>query len=196
MQTFLPGNGYFTSADALDASRRNKQLLECVQMLKALETGQGMGAHHPATLAWRFHKSGLADYASFIADACPPDKYTEARSYVTSLIGETTDIDYPPWYVDALVSSHKGHLYRKDSKYYELFAQFKDLPLLYPVVRDDHPDFPGKVAWGFVARVERPGKPSRFVPCLTDGSIIDGAGDYPRAYDAAKYAAWTVEEEQ
>ena len=85
MQTFLPFSDYAASAACLDTRRLGKQVLEVAQMLRALESGTGFGAHHPATLAWRGCEASLAMYGR----ACLAEhrKRTGGNGYAAAEIG-------------------------------------------------------------------------------------------------------------
>ena len=138
MQTFMPHYDFAASAAALDTARLGKQVLEVAQMLRALQTGTGMGAHHPATLAWRGCEDSLAMYGR----ACLAEhrKRTGKDGYANAgaLFAMYPMTDAQPWWVCWRIrASHRGHLYRKDQTYYAQFSEFKEFPLLYPVTNRD-----------------------------------------------------------
>jgi hypothetical protein len=184
MQTFLPYTDYGLSASALDTRRLGKQVIEAAQMLKALETGTGMGAHHPATLAWRGHEASLAQYGQACLDEWRyrhgKDGYAAAGALFAKVLVAVPgpddlfphDVAPPPWLTDALKRSHRGHLYRKDPWHYARWEEHADMPLLYPVLADG--------GWFcYVARVD-----GGFMP------VGDGAKDV--TYRTAKAAAGAV----
>ena len=59
MQTFLPYPSYERSADALDPRRLNKQILECVQIAKALTGETTSWSNHCVTRMWREAPKGV-----------------------------------------------------------------------------------------------------------------------------------------
>lgn len=192
MQTFLPGNSFQDSADWLDPKRRRNQVVEVFRILEALEHGGGW-AHHPMTKAWRFHRWALACYGSSCVQGLTGPYWDSHNERFTAVMRSTSSEPwFPPWITPALRRSHRGHLYRKDPGQYPGFFMDEDSPLLYPVIRDDHPDFPGQLAFAFVARYGE-GKQVRFGPADKKGNPIIGTPLYRQVADAARYAEWAVQ---
>ena len=60
MQVFIPNADPFWTADILDNRRRNKQIIECRQILKAIRGESKAWANHPVTRMYRdYTEKGL-----------------------------------------------------------------------------------------------------------------------------------------
>lgn len=66
MQTFLPYPSFEASAQALDNTRLNKQLVECQQILMILHGELECYKTHPAVRMWAGHEQCLCFYASVL----------------------------------------------------------------------------------------------------------------------------------
>ena len=191
MQTFLPYTLYPEAAGALDTRRLRKQILEVVQILKALDGGRTW-AHHPVTLSWRYNVLSLANYGLWCCDTLRArvreNMYPEQYAYLENTQWATTKdgIEAPVWRQQTLLDSHRGHLYRKDPGYYKAFAEFKDLPLLYPVIREAEDK---QYEYAYVARIGQ-GKDTRFLPTNIRGVPLDGAKQHRRVVQAAEHSSW------
>jgi len=122
MQTFLPigpkdsGKVHFfvASARALDSKRLGKQRLECMQILKALETGQGW-IHHPIVKMWKNNPAALKAYFNAIV------KEWEHRGFVNNYAKfPISRFNLPIWLgQDSLIySAHRASLIAKDPGFY------------------------------------------------------------------------------
>ncbi len=152
MQTFLPYPSFRESARCLDYRRLGKQRVECKQLLLAL--GVPVGEHqpkrsswvnHPAARMWRGHEFSLVEYAMEVCHEWI------RRGYNDTLLPQFKDawwqiawnsdrlIASPNWLgYDALHSSHRSNLLRKDREWYGRFGwqEPADLPYVWPVEKE------------------------------------------------------------
>ena len=123
MQTFLPNKSFKISAQMLDNKRLGKQRVEVLQILKALTLEKYGWKNHPATKMWVGHLNELVQYGTEIClewrtrgfkDTCL-EKIQAFHQY---------DIEQtmPEWWGnEALHSSHRANLIRKDYVHYSKF---------------------------------------------------------------------------
>ena len=134
MQTFLPYTSFRQSAASLDDVRLRKQILECEQIVNAIERGTGW-KNHPVTKQWTGFLDGLYSYARCCLAEYRKRCGTKFVNY-DAFFGEHEDIEseLPWWLADKHYhAGQRGHLYRKDPAYYAKFKQDENSPLLYPV---------------------------------------------------------------
>lgn len=140
MQTFLPYSSYEKSAERLDNKRLNKQVLECYQILKALNGETKGWVNHPATLMWKGFEQSLVSYAIVCCN-----EYTKRFGKKSGLLEkiEAYKSDQPnvkPWWVglESFHQSHRSNLYRKNSEYYHNFKDDYDKVQAYcwPIIVD------------------------------------------------------------
>lgn len=136
MQTFLPYEDFYQSAQCLDRLRLGKQRVEVKQILIALfDPTYGWGKH-PAVLMWKGHEKFLVQYGLAICtiwiergykDRCKPQIKTLGK-----LFRKSTP---PPWLgLEKFHLSHRSNLVRKDPTHYgKLWPTVKpDLPYWWP----------------------------------------------------------------
>ena len=114
MQTFLPYPDFKRSVSVLDDKRLGKQRVECLKILKALETGKGW-IHHPATKMWEGYEDALKDYMN----ECIIE--WGRRGFKNNMQLNEIKVNYclPHWFGDEdYHRSHKQNLLRKDFGYY------------------------------------------------------------------------------
>ena len=119
MQTFLPYPDFYASAACLDYRRLGKQRVECLQLLKAIETGSGGWVRHPAAIMWSKYPDALRLYQSFMI------REWVRRGYVNNMIiPEVSDRVRLPWWLGnpAFHASHRSNLLRKDPAHYGRFG--------------------------------------------------------------------------
>lgn len=121
MQTFLPYPNFFQSVACLDDKRLGKQRVECLQILKALETGKGW-IHHPITKMWKGYEHALGIYMNI----CILEWEGRGFNNTMKLYGNhglTEATPMPFWLEDVdFHSSHRSNLLRKDPDYYGQFG--------------------------------------------------------------------------
>lgn len=148
MQTFLPYVSFYSCSEVLDKPRRNKQIVECYQILKANHESNSW-SNHPAVLMWKGYDLALCTYTLFMHRKFLSESKTYHKSWY-NLIDEynkfhnrdlLNDIfklsrkNYPDWLGDKRFhASHRSNLLRKDFEYYSKFnwEEGIDLPYFWP----------------------------------------------------------------
>ena len=116
MNVFIVGTPWETVM-ALDKLRLNKQIVECQQILDALD-GKKAWSKHPATLQYRGHEVWLKRYRDCLE--CYRDGlYRVARGW-----SALADIRKPPFHTDEFFAQMKRRLYTKNPEHY---AQWEEL---------------------------------------------------------------------
>lgn len=139
MQTFLPFESFYDSAQVLDRQRLGKQRVEVFQLLKALN-GESKGwVNHPAARMWRGYEKTLVVYGTTI---CAEWKNRGYKDSMQARIGEyfykfpDAADGRPAWLGDEeFHRSHQSNLVRKFPEHYHwLFPSVpNDLPYIWPV---------------------------------------------------------------
>lgn len=137
MQTFLPYPDFKKSADCLDNSRLNRQIMEAKIMYDIIIENRTSGGwiNHPATRMWRGYPEALALYINTCLDEWKINR-KKNHSYEKIPIVDEKNVKMPPWLGDErLHSSHRSNLLRKDPFYYESFGWIEGpgLPYYWPV---------------------------------------------------------------
>ena len=116
MQVFVPYAQPLMCAMCLDKKRLRKQIIECHQILNAIEEGSGAWFNHPVvkmyapeytwlhdyTLALEYYavgNMGMAEWWSQCADGCRPDFLTAALCDQHKRRLYTKAPDLYPWFV-------------------------------------------------------------------------------------------------
>jgi len=135
MQTFLPYKDFDKSAAVLDSKRLNKQILECYQILKVLNSNDPKAGwrNHPAVKMWRGHENALFDYTlAMIREADRRGIKTDKNKENLMVLRVATIANWgnglPAWFGDSSVmkrvtTTHRANLYRKDDAYYYGFKE-------------------------------------------------------------------------
>lgn len=109
--------GMTAEAMANDTRRYNKQIVECNQMLNAIEGKTKSWRKHPCTIQYEKHRLWLDEYRlCFIAYR--EGKY--ARALLHSLIA---DFVKPSFHKEAFFTQMKRRLYTKSPNFYAQWAQ-------------------------------------------------------------------------
>lgn len=137
MQTFLPFSSFQATAKCLDNKRLNKQIIECGQILVALErrnmknnygrwrdkatdewqTRPVPWGNHPAVIMWIGYTGWLRFYRNIMVYEW------RARGYKSHAGGEETSRMFSPWWLGNkdFHESHRGNLLRKNFSHYSQF---------------------------------------------------------------------------
>lgn len=116
MNVFIIGSP-FETAQALDTRRLNKQIIECQQILDALN-GKKAWSNHPCTLQYKGHERWLLCYMScLLRYKCGEYKRAETSNSWCML-------NRPPFHTEEFFSQMKRRLYTKNPEHY---AQWADL---------------------------------------------------------------------
>lgn len=115
MQVFIVGSPMQT-AMALDALRLNKQIVECDQILAALD-GTTAWSNHPCVLQYRGYENWLRHYRDCL-------EFYKRGYYNLAKIEShyATDCHPVEWHTDEYYDQMKRRLYTKDPKYYAVWS--------------------------------------------------------------------------
>lgn len=119
MQVFIIGS-VFETAQTLDKRRLHKQIIECQQILDALEgTGKGW-FNHPIVKMYRGHEKWLRTYMWCL------EEYHNENSDVLMLMhyNNFCENNKPSFLTEDYFNQMKRRLYTKDNEFY---SQWKDL---------------------------------------------------------------------
>ena len=116
MNVFIIGSP-FETARALDSLRLNKQIVECQQILDALE-GKKAWSHHPCTLQYKGHERWLMNYMGCLLRY----KYKEYGRAESS--SNWCDMNRPPFHTEEFFNQMKRRLYSKNPEHYAQWADF------------------------------------------------------------------------
>ncbi len=117
MQVFLVGTPYET-AIALDYRRRNKQIIECNQILKAIENPGAGWFNHPVVKMYTYNTDFLRHYKATL------ELYRAGRLDEAMKESEIALRYKPTFYCEKLFKQMKRRLYTKDNKFYEKWSDF------------------------------------------------------------------------
>lgn len=118
MQVFIVGSPLET-AEALDAKRLNKQIIECGQILDALN-GAKAWSNHPCVLQYRGYGFWLRCYKRVLEEVQKSGGASIRSKYFNYQARETT----PDWHTQEYYDQMKRRLFEKDEEYYN---QWSDL---------------------------------------------------------------------
>lgn len=127
MQVFIIGTPLET-AKALDRKRLNKQIIECQQILKALN-GAKSWSNHPCVLQYRgyeewlnFYLDCLFYYRSYLCE----ESWSEQESLILkSHFCSRFAMDLkPPFHTQEYFIQMKRRLYTKDNEHYKQWSNF------------------------------------------------------------------------
>lgn len=116
MQIFIIGSPLDT-AMALDPKRLRKQIIECGQILDALN-GDKAWFNHPCVLQYRGYEGWLQDYMKCL------ECYAQGKVQVASAWSILADDIRPDWHTQSYYEQMKRRLYTKDK---ERYKQWDDL---------------------------------------------------------------------
>ena len=134
MQTFVPYTDDTFTAQCLDDRRLLKQMVECSQIIRALEDSSYGWQNHPAVKMWRGHVLRLANYAWSLQI-----EFMNRRGKVVNVnlpvgLDESQYCD-PPWWGGEIHASHRANLLRKMPDHYGKFGWTEDpsTPYVWPI---------------------------------------------------------------
>lgn len=117
MQVFIIGTPIAT-ARALDRKRLNKQIIECQQILDALN-GAKAWSNHPCVLQYRGYEKWLEHYLSCLT------LYKHNVSIVSihaTVCSNLAQLCKPEWHTTEYFDQMKRRLYTKDPEHYKQWA--------------------------------------------------------------------------
>lgn len=114
MQVFIVGSPLET-AMALDPKRLRKQIIECGQILDAIN-GKTAWSNHPCVLQYRGYKEWLELYLNVLKSVQADDGLlAKACNFVATRIT-------PDWHTQEYYDQMKRRLYTKDPEHYKQWA--------------------------------------------------------------------------
>lgn len=128
MNVFIIGTP-FETAQALDRKRLNKQIIECKQILAAIDGDTEAWINHPATIQYRKHPLWLRSYLFCLchyrnAEVVSYEQLKKDEMRRAKALSVAADEYRPPFHTEAYFDSMKRRLYTKDPEHY---AQWADL---------------------------------------------------------------------
>ena len=118
MQIFLPYKSPIDVARSLDPRRLNKQIIECRQILAAIDQKSSAWSHHPVVLMYREHRLFVENYM-YALESYQKNDISTAEFFSTVAIG------WLPWFVtEDFIIQHRRRLYTKDKDFYKDFSVY------------------------------------------------------------------------
>lgn len=118
MQVFVCYPEPIKVAQCLDSKRLNKQIIECRQILDAID-GKGKGwFNHPVTKMYRSHRKWLYDYTNCL------ECYRKGLTGLAEIWSFWADNIRPPFLTEDFCNQHKRRLYTKNPDHYKQFAEY------------------------------------------------------------------------
>ena len=114
MQVFIIGSPIDT-AEVLDKRRLNKQIIECRQILAAIDGTSKAWANHPCVLMYREHRSWLNNYLYCLELAMHGHS-------AASFYSQRADKIRPPFHTSEYFDQMKRRLYTKDKGHYKQWS--------------------------------------------------------------------------
>ena len=114
MNVFIIGTPYET-AQALDSRRLNKQIIECQQILNAIDGAKGWN-NHPCVLQYKEHKRWLSLYFGCLS------RYRDGKICMAKEYSKLSEQEMPFFHVVEYFDHMKRRLYTKDPVHYAQWA--------------------------------------------------------------------------
>ena len=118
MQVFVPYPSPIDVAECLDKKRLRKQVIECHQILCAIEDSSSAWFNHPVVKMYSMAYSWLHDYTLAL------EYYLCGNKYMAEFWSELADACRPEFLTDDLCDQHKRRLYTKATILYPQFASY------------------------------------------------------------------------
>ena len=115
MNVFIVGSPLETAME-LDRVRLNKQIVECTQMLNALNGETKAWRKHPCTMQYEKHKEWLMEYQECLR-AVYKKEFPKAIAH-----SDLADDLRPEFHTEEFFNQMKRRLYTKDKKFYSQWA--------------------------------------------------------------------------
>lgn len=111
MQVFIIGTP-FETAESLDKKRLNKQIIECKQILKAIDGESKAWKNHPCTKQYEKHKIWLCYYLMSLG------YYKEGNKEASIRYSNYANFYRPNFHTKDYFNQMKRRLYTKDKSFY------------------------------------------------------------------------------
>lgn len=123
MQVFIIGTPLET-AIALDKGRLNKQIIECGQILGALN-GAKAWSNHPCVLQYRGNEKWLEFYMRCLQSFYDYVRYgRNGDKHDMQVYDHTCKLCTPDWHDQRYYDNMKARLYTKNPQHYAQFAEY------------------------------------------------------------------------
>lgn len=110
MQIFIVGS-ILETAKALDKRRLNKQIIECKQILAAIDGESKAWSNHPVVLEYKHYREWVRLY-NFVLEEYRNGNYTTAEAVSDVVMS-------PEFHTDEFLTQMKRRLYTKDNTHYK-----------------------------------------------------------------------------
>lgn len=125
MNVFVPYKSPIDCAKALYGDKRfNKQILECQQILKAINGETKAWANHPCTKMYAPHKEWLYNYMMCLSFFREYKKGNEGAFKYCCYYDSEANKATPPFLTDDFCNQHKRRLFTKAPELYPQFAGY------------------------------------------------------------------------
>lgn len=118
MQVFVPYPNPFRVAQELDKRRLNKQIVECGQILRAIDDPDAPWSHHSVVAMWKPYRDWLWWYRDCL------DNYRRGNVQVARDIGAICFDKHPAFLTRDFCHQHRRRLYTKDPEFYSQWAEY------------------------------------------------------------------------
>lgn len=118
MQVFIPYSSPIKVAKCLDFRRLNKQILECRQIIRAINGETSAWASHPIVKMYKNEVGWLNLYLLCL------EAYRDGKQETAINLSKLADKYKPSWMTEALCNSHKRRLVAKDREFYKKFYHY------------------------------------------------------------------------
>lgn len=138
MQVFCPYPSPLDCAKAMwgDSRRYNKQIIECRQIIAAIE-GAKAWCNHPVCLMYKEHKEWLYNYMMCFAFYREYKKGNDFAFKYCCYYSEKADAATPPFLTEEFCDQHKRRLYTKAEELYPQFAGYGTSDINFYVVNGE-----------------------------------------------------------
>lgn len=124
MQVFVPYAEPIRVAECLDGLRLRKQVIECKQILDAIDgTGKGW-FNHPVTKMYKPYREWLVLYACCLQSYQIEIKNVNTTFHTSNLYSKRAESIRPPFLTEEFCNQHKRRLYTKNPEHYKDFKSF------------------------------------------------------------------------
>lgn len=118
MQVFVPYPSPIDVAKCLDRRRLRKQIIECNQILNAIDGTSDAWSHHPVVKMYEHYYSWLHDYTLCLM------YFSDGNVDMAQYWNECADDMLPEFLTDSFCDQHKRRLFTKAPLLYPQFAGY------------------------------------------------------------------------
>jgi hypothetical protein len=118
MQVFVPYPSPLDTAKCLDRQRLHKQIIECCQIIAAIEGRSSSWKKHPVTKMYTGHIDWLSRYRHCL------EQYSTGNVTAAKWWSSEADAVRPDWLTEELCDQHKRRLFTKAPELYPQFEKY------------------------------------------------------------------------